>query len=43
MSVQGTDVLTTGHGAPVADKINSITAGPRGPILLQVNKYTSRT
>jgi len=27
--------LTTGHGAPVGDKLNSLTAGPRGPILLQ--------
>nr|AGH07917.1 catalase [Brachionus calyciflorus] len=27
--------LTTGHGQPVGDKLNSLTAGPRGPILLQ--------
>uniref|UniRef100_A0A1B6CNA5 Catalase n=2 Tax=Clastoptera arizonana TaxID=38151 RepID=A0A1B6CNA5_9HEMI len=27
--------LTTGSGNPVDDKINSLTAGPRGPILLQ--------
>jgi len=27
--------LTTGHGAPIADKLNSMTAGPRGPILIQ--------
>jgi len=29
------DQLTTAHGAPVSDKLNSITVGPRGPILLQ--------
>ena len=28
-------MLTTSHGAPVDDKLNSITAGPRGPLLLQ--------
>jgi len=27
--------LTTAHGCPVGDKLNSLTAGPRGPILLQ--------
>jgi catalase len=27
--------LTTTGGAPVADNQNSITAGPRGPVLLQ--------
>lgn len=27
--------LTTGHGCPVGDKLNSMTAGPRGPVLLQ--------
>jgi catalase len=27
--------LTTNSGSPVADKQNSITAGPRGPVLLQ--------
>jgi catalase len=27
--------LTTGSGAPVDDNQNSITAGPRGPVLLQ--------
>ena len=30
-----TERLTTGHGAPVGDKLNSLTVGPRGPILLQ--------
>ena len=29
------EVLTTGNGCPVGDKLNSLTAGPRGPILLQ--------
>lgn len=33
--VQFPDQLTTGHGAPVSDKLNSLTVGPRGPILLQ--------
>src|SRR6202451_2361710 len=28
-------VLTTTAGAPVADNQNSITAGPRGPLLMQ--------
>ena len=27
--------LTTGHGCPVGDRLNSLTAGARGPILLQ--------
>lgn len=27
--------LTTGAGAPISDKLNSLTAGPRGPLLLQ--------
>lgn len=27
--------LTTGHGAPIGDKNNSLSAGPRGPLLLQ--------
>ncbi len=27
--------LTTSAGAPVADNQNSITAGPRGPLLVQ--------
>ncbi len=29
------DKLTTASGAPVADDLNSVTAGPRGPVLLQ--------
>jgi catalase len=28
-------MLTTAHGAPVADNQNSLTAGPRGPVLMQ--------
>src|SRR6476646_326011 len=28
-------ILTTGSGMPVADNQNSITAGPRGPVLIQ--------
>lgn len=28
-------ILLTGNGAPIADKTASITAGPRGPLLLQ--------
>ena len=31
--------LTTGHGAPVDDKLSSLTAGPRGPLLLQDITY----
>nr|AHF20999.1 catalase [Penaeus japonicus] len=30
-----TDNLTTSHGCPLSDKLNSLTVGPRGPILLQ--------
>lgn len=30
-----TDILTTASGIPVNDNQNSITAGPRGPVLLQ--------
>ncbi|XP_078076532.1 catalase [Mustelus asterias] len=29
------DTLTTGSGQPVGDKLNVITAGPRGPLLMQ--------
>ena len=32
---ESTPMLTTTAGAPVADNQNSITAGPRGPVLLQ--------
>eukprot|EP00918_Siedleckia_nematoides_P108298 GHVU01236354.1.p1 GENE.GHVU01236354.1~~GHVU01236354.1.p1 ORF type:complete len:505 (+),score=74.07 GHVU01236354.1:126-1640(+) len=34
-SQNGVDRLTTGLGAPVGDKLNSETAGPRGPMLMQ--------
>lgn len=27
--------MTTGSGAPIDDKLNSLTVGPRGPLLLQ--------
>ena len=27
--------LTTNHGQPIADNQNSLTAGPRGPLLMQ--------
>uniref|UniRef100_A0A4W5MYS9 Catalase n=1 Tax=Hucho hucho TaxID=62062 RepID=A0A4W5MYS9_9TELE len=33
--VQRPDNLTTGAGHPIGDKLNIITAGPRGPILVQ--------
>lgn len=29
------ETLTTASGAPVVDNQNSLTAGPRGPVLLQ--------
>lgn len=32
---QRPDVLTTGAGVPIGDKVNSMTAGPRGPLLVQ--------
>ena len=32
---QTPDPMTTGAGAPIADKINIQTVGPRGPALLQ--------
>ncbi|MCC6608672.1 MAG: catalase [Burkholderiales bacterium] len=35
MSTKRPPTLTTTAGAPVADNQNSITAGPRGPVLLQ--------
>ena len=33
--VQDPDRLTTAQGAPVGDKLNSLSVGPRGPLLLQ--------
>lgn len=34
-------VLTTGWGAPVADNMNSMSAGKLGPLLLQVSVCVS--
>lgn len=34
-SVKTTEQLTTSSGAPIGDKTNVLTAGPRGPLLLQ--------
>ena len=31
--------MTTGAGCPVADKLNSLTVGPRGPLLMQDNVF----
>uniref|UniRef100_A0A2L2YYR5 Catalase n=1 Tax=Parasteatoda tepidariorum TaxID=114398 RepID=A0A2L2YYR5_PARTP len=33
------EVLTTASGCPIGDKFNSLTIGPRGPILLQDAVY----
>ncbi|MGA7205110.1 MAG: catalase, partial [Specibacter sp.] len=35
MTVENTSPLTTAAGAPVANNQDSLTAGPRGPMLLQ--------
>lgn len=37
---QRPDVLTTGGGHPVGDKLNLQTAGPRGPLLVQDVVFT---
>uniref|UniRef100_A0ABI7Z8B7 Catalase n=1 Tax=Felis catus TaxID=9685 RepID=A0ABI7Z8B7_FELCA len=37
---QKPDVLTTGAGNPIGDKLNVITAGPRGPLLVQDVVFT---
>ncbi|XP_078540376.1 catalase [Lissotriton helveticus] len=37
---QAPDWLTTGAGVPVADKLNVMTAGPRGPLLVQDVVFT---
>jgi len=34
-----TDVVTTLTGAPIGDKVNTATVGPRGPVLLQDVQY----
>lgn len=31
--------MTTSYGAPIGDKLNSLSAGPRGPLLLQDTVY----
>ena len=38
--LQKPDALTTGTGAPVGNKLASLTVGPRGPILLQDFVFT---
>lgn len=35
LPLQRPDNLTTGAGHPIGDKLNIITAGPRGPLLVQ--------
>jgi len=35
MTEKQQDVLTTASGSPVADNQNALTAGPRGPLLVQ--------
>ena len=35
---QGEDAVTTASGIPVADNQNSLSAGPRGPLLLQIGR-----
>ncbi|EDL79666.1 catalase, isoform CRA_a [Rattus norvegicus] len=37
---QKPDVLTTGGGNPIGDKLNIMTAGPRGPLLVQDVVFT---
>ncbi|MGH0147066.1 UNVERIFIED_CONTAM: hypothetical protein FKN15_030914 [Acipenser sinensis] len=37
---QRADTLSTGAGVPVGDKLNSLTAGPRGPLLVQDVVFT---
>ncbi|XP_059874667.1 catalase isoform X2 [Delphinus delphis] len=39
-AVQKPDVLTTGAGNPIGDKLNILTAGPRGPLLVQDVVFT---
>lgn len=38
--LQNPDVLTTGAGNPVGDKLNILTVGPRGPLLVQDVVFT---
>nr|KAF6437124.1 catalase [Molossus molossus] len=37
---QKPDVLTTGAGNPIGDKLNTMTVGPRGPLLVQDVVFT---
>lgn len=37
---QAADIITTGTGAPVGDKLNVLTAGARGPLLMQDFVFT---
>ncbi|CAD7687248.1 unnamed protein product [Nyctereutes procyonoides] len=39
-AAQKPDVLTTGGGNPIGDKLNVMTAGPRGPLLVQDVVFT---
>uniref|UniRef100_A0A8C2RZE0 Catalase n=1 Tax=Capra hircus TaxID=9925 RepID=A0A8C2RZE0_CAPHI len=39
-AAQKPDVLTTGAGNPVGDKLNVLTVGPRGPLLVQDVVFT---
>ena len=36
---QNPGVLTTAHGAPIGDKTNSMSVGPRGTLNLLVPKF----
>uniref|UniRef100_A0A8C6UK19 Catalase n=1 Tax=Neogobius melanostomus TaxID=47308 RepID=A0A8C6UK19_9GOBI len=38
--IQRPDTLTTGGGQPIGDKLNLLTAGPRGPLLVQDVVFT---
>lgn len=39
----GVPTLTTSGGAPIGNKTASLTAGPRGPMLLQDHVYIDET
>ncbi len=36
------ETMTTAAGIPVADNQNSLTAGPRGPVLMQVSQLIKK-
>jgi hypothetical protein len=40
---KNSDTLTTNYGAPVTNNRESLTAGPRGPTLLEVKILTIRS